>query len=481
MTVPTHANQIDETRASLQRSEADLLVFISSVMNEQLDYARQTARETVEKLGLWLSVGIRIHTGQPRTTRTRILAQVAEADFVIWLVGKETTQPVANEINQCIAAQRRLLVLKLPTQDRDEQTCSLLDKVSGLAKWQDVAVITQLSDHIRMAFTDEIIRTLRDPTQNFVASDLGRCDRCQCPVVKPHGGHWVYPKNLQKSSRETLMSVMSWTIPELGAFTVEGPLGSGKTLAAHRLFQLATDRALEDSSQPFPILLAARDLDGSLREYIEKECKGYADPFAQGVFLLVDGVDDKGAREGRDLLRQASVYVDANSRATIVIITRPIPGLEAIGERVVMPALDGDKMVAVINRISAQELTLTQTYGWPASIREAAKLPLFAVMIGSRLRDNPDRMFSSRSRLIEDLAGDALVDAQENSEELDRLLHRLAACSITSGTRVRPSEVPSRTSQTEASDHLAPSCRIIGDRRFRTPHIPGVVRREGTS
>ena len=439
--VPTQANQNDEVKASLHRSEPDILVFISSVMNEDLNYARKTTKETVDSLDFGCPWAFEFTPASSEPPEDGYLRKVAEADFVIWLVGEETTKPVANEISQCIAAGCRLLVFKLPSKDREEQTSTLLEKVGGLAKWQDVEIITQLSDHIRLAFADEVVRALRDPTPELRNKKLREMRSLSISSCKAAWQALDVPEALaEELSRDpNVGGVLDY--PGQGAYIVEGALGSGKTLASHRLFQLATDRALEDSTQPFPIFVSARDLNGSLRDHIDRQCKGNADPFIQGVFLLVDGVDERGAREGKDLLQQASVYVDANPRATVVTTIRPLSGLHAIGERIAMPALDDDEMVALINRISGQDLRVNQTYGWPSSMREAAKSPLFAVMIGSSLRDNPELVLSSRSRLIEHLAEDALMDAQENSEELDRLLHRLAACSITSGTRVHPSEV----------------------------------------
>ena len=173
-----------------------------------------------------------------------------------------------------------------------------------------------------------------------------------------------------------------------------------------------------------------------LKDYIEQECRGFADPFTQGVFVVVDGVDEKGAREGEDLLRQASVYVDANPRATVLITTRSQSGIHTIGNLLTIPALDDDQLVDLIRSVSGQELRLNNTYRWPSSMRDVARIPLFAVMIGSKLRENPDLIVSSQTRLIEQLAEDALQEASDNSAGLDRLLHTLAVLSTDSGSRV---------------------------------------------
>ena len=442
---------------SLRRSESDLLVFISSVMSEELERARNTAKEAVESLVFGCPWVFESTPASPESPEDGYLRKVAEADFVIWLVGRETTQPVADEINQCIASERRLIVFKLPSEDRDELTSSLLNRVGELAKWQQVGNLSQLSQHISLAFTDEIVRALRDPTPVFRSKRLR--DLLSFSVSSCRSA-WLalgVPEALadELSQDNSVGGVLEY--PGLGVHTVEGALGSGKTLASQRLFQLATNRALEDSSQPFPIFLTATDLHSTLRDHVEKECRGYADPYIQGVFLVVDGVDEKGAKEGTDLIRQASVYAGANPGATVLITTRPLSGLETVGNRLAIPALDNDQMVALINKLSGQELTVNHTYGWPTSMREAAKCPLFAVMIGSKLRDDPEVFFSSRSRLIEHLAEDALNDARENTEDLDRLLHKLAAHTITEGTQVPLSEIDN----TLAKQRLLTASRIV--------------------
>ena len=441
---------------AIQRSEPDLVVFISSVMNEELDCAREVASEAVDSLDFARSWKFESAPASSEPPDRRYLRKVAESDFVIWLVGSETTQPVIDEVNECIVAGRRLLVFKLPSQDRDEQTSSLLDSVRGVATWKD-AEITQLAHRIRQTLYDELIRAVREPARALRRERLRERRSLSVSRCKEEWRALGVPEALADELSQDINVGGVLDYPGPGAHTVEGALGSGKTLASHRLFQLATDRALEDSSQPFPIFLDARELHGSLSDYIEKECTGYANPHSQGVFLVVDGVDEIGVREGNYLLQQASAYVGANSRATVLTTARPMFGLDAIGERITMPALDDDKMVALISKISGQELELRYTYGWPSSVQEAARFPLFAVMIGVKLRDNPEQILPSRRRLIEQLARDALKDAGDNTEDLDRLLHRLAACSITSGTRVPLREVD----RMEAKQRLLTASRLV--------------------
>ena len=75
---------------------------------------------------------------------------------------------------------------------------------------------------------------------------------------------------------------------------------------------------------------------------------------------------------------------------------------------------------------------------WPQSIREARRIPLFAVMIGALLRHHPDLSFASSGQVIGQVADQLLRHEEDNPEELDRLLQLLAFNAIESGTRVGP-------------------------------------------
>ena len=80
------------------RSESDLLVFISSVMTKQLEWARDTAVRTFEQFPI-AHTWVFEHTPASSESATdAYLRKVEEADFVVWLVGSGTTQAVVNEI-----------------------------------------------------------------------------------------------------------------------------------------------------------------------------------------------------------------------------------------------------------------------------------------------------------------------------------------------------------------------------------------------
>ena len=443
----------------INRSETDILVFISSVMNDDLEYARRIAKDAIDSLDFGRPWGFEFTPASSEDLEEAYLRKVSESDFVVWLVGNKTTDPVVNEINQCLASNRRLLVFRLPSKDRDGSTTSLLDEVGSVTKWQDVESIDELRGYIRSTLADEVIRALRDSTprlRNKRLTELNSWSVSRCKATWQSLG---VPEEIadQLSRDNDVGEILEF--PDYGPHSVQGIMGQGKSLACHRLFQAAIQRALDDPSQPFPVMLDAKDLQGSLREHLEKECHGCADPFTQGILLIVDGVDERGLREARELLQQVSAYTDTNQRARVVTSMRPIPGLEGIGTTITLPTLNDDQMVNLINRISGLAIDIRNTYHWPDSMRQAAKIPLFAVMIGSRLRENPEFVYASQFRLIEDLVEDALDNATENTEELDQLLHTLAANAIDVGAPVSLNGV----SRSRAKQKLLIASRLVSE------------------
>ena len=97
-------------------------------------------------------------------------------------------------------------------------------------------------------------------------------------------------------------------LPDSGVRVVIGDVGAGKTLAVWRLFQQAIGRAHADSSHPFPLFVNARDLQGSLSDYIDEKSTSLFDPAVQKSLLIVDGLDEIGVtRANRVLERNKSI------------------------------------------------------------------------------------------------------------------------------------------------------------------------------
>ncbi len=446
-----------ERNEKVLRSENDFSVFISSVMNKELDPARKTVVKAINSLDFGRPWAFEYTPASSEVMEDGYLRKVREADFVIWLVGSTTTEPVAKEVNECIANEGRLLVFKLPPEKKDCKTKALLKRVGSFVKWQDVDDISELRQHTKLAISDEVVRALSDPAPPFRSKRLKdsldySISSCKAAWIAL-GVSEDLADELANDSRVGCVS----NLPGTGFYTIEAEQGAGKTLAAHRLYQLAIRRALTESSASYPIFLDARELQDSLRKYIELECKGYADPITQGVFLIVDGIDETDSEKAKQLLEQIAAICGVSPNSTVVVGTRPVPQLTSVGKSIPVPTLTDEEVVDLMRRISGHDIKVGHLQAWPNSMKEVAKYPLFAIMIGVRLRDNPDYAFSSRNQLIKELAMEALGEAEDYSEELDRLLHRLATLSVSNGKRVRLLDLDRKL----ANQNLVTRSRIV--------------------
>lgn len=431
----------------LHRSESDLLVFVSSVMAPAFDPARETTTLAIQSLDFGHPWAFEYTPASSETAEDGYLRKVAEADFVIWLVGRETTQPVANEVTQCIASQGRLLVFRLPSEERTEETLRLLDTVSGVAKWQDVDDVSHLREAIRAALSDELVRSVRRPGYVSRGKTLRERHALSLSSCSAAWRSLGVPEDVASALAADAAVGNVLAYPPPGVHTVTGELGAGKTLAAERLYQTAILQALEDPSHPFPLFASAREVTTSLSNYIAQACQGYADPYVQGVLLIVDGLDERGTREANGLVQEALAYVDANPKATILFTSRSLAGLSSTASPRSMPELSDEELLSLLCRLSGLDLEPRHTYQWSTSMREAARNPLCAVIFGVRLRTQPDLLFSSRRRLIEEVIADARRELPDPSGDLDRLLHTLAALAVERGASVPLVELDSRLSQ----------------------------------
>ena len=432
----------------VNRSENNLLVFISSRMNSEMEPARKIAVEAVKRVEFGQPWAFEYTPASPETAEATYLRKVREADFVMWLVGSETTQPVVDEINEAMAFARRLLVFKLPAEQRDSQTEDLLGRVGDYTKWRSVDSIEDLSDTITDSFADAIVQAVRNPfiparRQKLLQDIRLSVSRCKEPLLSLGVEESVAD---EMASERGLGNVLE--TPPTGAFTVVGEQGSGKSLAVERLFQRAAADALEDSFQPFPIIVRARDLTGPLTRYIEESLHGYTDPYNPRVLFMIDGVDELGPSRATDILRQVAAYVDANSEATVISTTRALPGIGVTDQQIKIEALEDKESLSLVERVLGRPIEARDMHRWPQSIREARRIPLFAIMIGALLRDQPDLSFASSGQVIGQVADQLLRREEDNPEELDRLLQMLAFKAIESGARVDPDAItPVRAKQ----------------------------------
>ena len=272
-------------------SELPLVVFVSSTMNSELEWARdETFRVLQSRHGFraWMFE----HT--PASSESLVsgyLRKVREADLVIWLIGRETTEPVRKEILEALASKRRLLIFKLPESQRDAATESLINEVGTRAKWNDVREKENLTQSLELALVDETIRAWRN-IRGFDRlarlEELNQESRGRC-IARWQALGLSYKQATEFANDPSVGVLKPDYFPETNRVRIlVGELGSGKSLIAERIFQVGIARARGSSDAPIPIYLDASTVTDQLGKCVEKNAEGLGDIIAQGALVILD-------------------------------------------------------------------------------------------------------------------------------------------------------------------------------------------------
>ena len=296
------------TEEPIRPSEKELLVFISSRQDKkdkEMVKARSLAIKAVEDhdgVRVWAFEDAPASSEQPRDRYIRI---AGKTNFLIWLIGSSTTKAIVDEVDACMRAGGKILAFKLPANERDHKTVELIERVSAYATWRTVETVERLPDHIRAALTDEMIKGFNDPAPWNHDQFLRQKKQESIADTKRLWATLGVPEDIAKELAEDHSVGHKLEPPTSGVLRITATQGSGKTLAAHRLYQQALHSRTEDHFNPFPIYLRARSISRDLKDHIEKEMGNQGTPYNQAILLIIDGLDEIGQHNANRILNQS--------------------------------------------------------------------------------------------------------------------------------------------------------------------------------
>ncbi len=430
----------------INRSESDLVVFISSRQTPDMEKPRQEVQSAVESFPNCRVWAFENMPASSENARDRYVQSVAGSDFVIWLVGEETTQPILDEIHTCISTEGRLLAFILPNKACDAQTQSLIQAAEEYATWHEVDDLDDLYEIVKAALSDEINRRIHNPVPRGREQKLRELRRESIARCRRYFATLGVSDSIAEGMAASQEIGYLPPIPEAGVVKIVGVQGVGKTLAAERVLQDAIDKAIGDSSQPFPVFVRARDLNSRpLSEFLESAIRDYAVPSIQGALVVIDGLDEVGITSANGILDDAAVYTTANPKAVVVVTTRQMPGLKQdVGSDAIVPRLDDSDALALISRVAGRSVGQGHLSWLDEPLREIATLPLFAIMIGSEFAKNSNFVYPTQTHLVAQVARQALQGMDDRTEDIEELLQRLAIKVINNKGGIAKTEVDRR-------------------------------------
>ena len=427
----------DQRRVSSPR-----LAFVSSVIDDELRAVRKRVVATLRQAPFLLPWAFEMTPASSEPVGQDYLRKVREATLVFWFAGTTTTPPVEREIAEALASGRRLLVFLLPGEERDRATEELIEKVMPHCRFRPLADLDELEAEIEGAVSDELARALDgEPTPSRVErlDALGRASRARCTQ------RWLAAGVEPGPARELAADVKVGKAPDhllpgpgSPLVTLVAEAGCGKSLACERVLQSAIAVQLTNHGGPVPVYLTAREAMGGLKDRVIAASQGLGDPMRSGAVVLIDGADE--AADGAALLlAEARELAHGWPRTRVVLGTRPLSQFDKIPEARALPRLGDAHARAIVGLAAGREVTRGEYAGWSAPTKDAAAVPLFALLIGRHIALHGAVGEASRTTLLADLAERGLEGA---GEEARPLLRRLAVASIArGGGRVPRSEI----------------------------------------
>ena len=427
---------------TIRPNEEEIFVFISSRQDEEMAEARALAIKTVDDYP-----GVRVWAFEDapagsEAARNRYLRNAEKAEIVIWLIGSTTTEPVAEEIDASLRVENKLLPFKLPAPQRDSMTGELIERVGKEVTWRKVENVEMLREHISIALTDELVRGYRDPAPVNHDQYLRNQLRQSLAETKRLWTTLGVPDDIARELAEDQSIGHKLQPPESGITRVIAPQGAGKTLAGLRLYQHAVSNRLTNRLQPLPLFLNARNTCGELSNDLEDAARGQGSVAAQQILVVIDGLDEVGRFKANQILNQAVTIADANQKTAIVVLTRPLPGLKTAGNSIVLSECTDDEFLSIASRVAGRSI---DNRNIPYSVFKTY-IPLFAVIIGSLLRDLENVRERTPSEIISLLVGRILEDTEDFAEDTAEPLKKLAVKVTNTGESAYKSEVDSKSS-----------------------------------
>lgn len=422
-----------------------LKVFVSSRMTSELQWARKAARTAFADSQFYSPWIFEESPASSEAPIEHCLRHVRDSDFVVLLIGSDTTNAVCAEVHEALTHRIPLLVFLFPAEHRTSEAQTLIAEVGQQATWKKVRSKTDFHRQLDQAIADELALAVRSghhrmrlTTRRARLEELGRVSRARCI------NRWLatgLPYSLATELTDD-HSVGDWSQalyshPEQSLNILVGELGTGKSLFADRLFQRAIGEANSSFGSQIPIFLEAKEVRTTIEQCALAACEGLGDPRQLGVLLIVDGIDALGAKGAHDLVSEARVLASKWPRSTVFLTSRPLSGVKEAPECFWVPGLNDAQIVDLLGMVKGDEVQSSYLLSLPQHLRTAIDRPLFSLLLGVWMAENPGRP-TSLGTLLVFLAGSATGRARDLSDQVEQALKKLGVLLIERGEQGVP-------------------------------------------
>ena len=213
--------------------------------------------------------------------------------------------------------------------------------------------------------------------------------------------------------RQTSVARRQNLLPKRGdpVSLLTGDFGTGKSLAAKRALQAAIAALQNRQATAIPVFIQADELEGSLQAAVRQYASELGDPQTEGVFLVVDGLEEAGVGGALSILGETRVLVETWPGSRALVTSRALPVPTPIEEERPLPPLSRRAADDLIARVSGRGSSPALSTGWAQPVQEAIDRPLFAILLGGYLREQTPELPHSLGDLISLLVARSLPAA----------------------------------------------------------------------
>ena len=416
----------------LRSREPLLVAFVSSRVSDQTRWARQTVADVLQQSGQFQPWLFEDAPASSEILVDSYLTKVREADLVIWLVERETTKPVRDEISAALEATRPILMFRITPPQSDSETESLITRVG--TKWDYVADSADLKGKLQAALGDAIVRAWRAagrPTKPATLDTLSARSRSRCIDRWLAAG--ISHEIVEGLVNDPSIGLLQVPIFASNRFTIlRAEIGAGKSLAAERLFQDALRRARIPENEETPIFLEAKYIRGTLDQTLSES--GYESVLGGSVLVIIDGLDEAPENRRVELARAARRLTFECLSTRVLVTSRPLADLSQDFDVnfIDMPPLNRDQIFALITRVAGRDVDERIFWDFPKSFIKAIERPLFAILAGVSQRGKT-LVPVPTGRLLSELVESSLGHVNARQESADPLLRKLARLVVDRG------------------------------------------------
>lgn len=308
---------------------------------------------------------------------------VEKSEFFIWITKGITTDGTKREVVKALHLGKPIIAVFVSMTNIDDLTKELIIKVRKVATSRTIENSSELKQEISIALKGLTARRIRqgrtsnlaEVLESLKVSSVTRCFSSFTYVRVPSDIASALAADVSVGAFDKIQNKTGVTI-------LYGDLGAGKTLAAERAHQNAVTRALMGG--PFPIWRRADSIKGALEDEIRQATKNLVDPSSYGVHLVIDGLDESELNYA-NILAESQALSAAWPDTTIIFTVRPIPDIVNHPLATKIPELSDEACLGLSALTGVAPHSL---YSLTPALRSAVRKPLFALLLGSALKEN---------------------------------------------------------------------------------------------